>query len=78
MIVRALGGEVMSNPNGSSVSKMPCDLTPGARRYFGDGPPGSPTSFSLLYHHNDAVLRMPPSSTGIETMGGCPATPVQG
>jgi GMP synthase-like glutamine amidotransferase len=53
MIVQALGGRVQRNPNGSSVSKMPTELTAAARRYFGT----SRSSFDLLYHHH---VRTPP------------------
>lgn len=66
MVVQALGGKVERNPNGSSVSVMDTRLTPQAQHYFGDGR----TSFKLLYHHNDAVTRMPPASTGLMEMGG--------
>ena len=37
-----------------------------ARADFGDGR----TNFDLLYHHNDAVTRMPPTSAGLIEMGG--------
>ena len=66
MIVQALGGVVGTNPNGSSVSIMDTKLTAAARRYFGT----EKTGFTLLYHHNDTVLRMPPSSKGLVEMGG--------
>lgn len=66
MVVQALGGKVERNPYGSSVSVMGTKLTPQAQHYFGDGR----TNFDLLYHHNDAVTRMPPASAGLIEMGG--------
>lgn len=74
MVVQALGGKVERNPNGSSVSVMSTTLTPQAQQYFGDGR----RSFKLLYHHNDAVTRMPPASVGIMEMGGNRTTPNNG
>lgn len=74
MVAQALGGKVERNPNGSSVSVMDTTLTPQAQQYFGDGR----RSFKLLYHHNDAITRMPPASVGILEMGGNRTTPNNG
>ena len=62
------------NPYGSSVSKMGTKLTPEAQRYFGTNRSG----FDLLYHHNDAVTRMPGPAAGLIEMGGNRTTPNNG
>ena len=53
---------------------MGTKLTPEAQRYFGTNRSG----FDLLYHHNDAVTRMPGPAAGLIEMGGNRTTPNNG
>ncbi|XP_024530670.1 putative glutamine amidotransferase-like protein C13C5.04 [Selaginella moellendorffii] len=55
-IAAAFGGSVAPNPKGSEVSVKEAKLTDLARQLFKT----SKESFKLHYHHNDAILSLPP------------------
>lgn len=62
-IAQALGGHVAPNPKGSEVSVRKARLTEAGEHVFLP----SLKEFRLHYHHNDAILKLPPDFLNLAT-----------
>ncbi|CAH1772751.1 unnamed protein product [Owenia fusiformis] len=71
IIAKALGGHVEKNPKGSEISRVTVPLTDVAKEYFKT----TRDTFSLLYHHNDALVSLPDAACSI---GSSRSTQYQG